>query len=163
MVNQLSSLRKVSTVIMGLSLLGLLDSGYLTAHKLFGTPLTCGTSGGCEIVSQSPYSMIFGIPLSLIGMFFYLTMFFGALIYREFELVNVLKAVAVLSIASIITSVWLVGVQLFIIEAVCIYCMISAGISLILVTLGVYILFISHRAKQQTSVPSPLPTATDLE
>ncbi|MFA5947130.1 MAG: vitamin K epoxide reductase family protein [Patescibacteria group bacterium] len=154
-------LRLVSIAIMALSLIGLLDSGYLTAHKLFGTPLRCGVVGGCEIVSQSPYSMVFGVPLSLIGMLFYLTMFFGALTYREFGLEKVLKAVAILSVVSILTSAWLVGVQLFVIKAICIYCMISAGISFVLVNLGVHILLTLKKITRQTSVPSPLPDASD--
>lgn len=159
MAQYTQGLRRVAAIIMALSLLGLLDSGYLTAHKLFGTPLKCGVVGGCEIVSQSPYSMVFGIPLSLIGMVFYLTMFFGALVYREFGLEKTLKAVSILSIVSILTSAWLVGVQIFIIQAICIYCMISAGISLILVNLGAHSLLTLHKAKRQTSDPSPLPDA----
>jgi uncharacterized membrane protein len=156
-------LRLVSTAVMALSLIGLLDSGYLTAHKLFGTPLRCGVIGGCEIVSQSPYSTVFGVPLSLIGMLFYLTMFFGALTYKEFGLEKILKAVAILSVVSILTSAWLVGVQLFIIKAICIYCMISAGISFILVNLGVHILLTLQKIKRQISAPSPSPNVGGSE
>ncbi len=151
-------LRLVAAAIMALSLIGLLDSGYLTAHKLFGTPLRCGIVSGCEIVSQSQYSTVFGIPLSLIGMLFYLTMFFGALVYREFGITKTLKAVSVLSIASVLTSAWLVGVQLFIIHAICIYCMLSAGISLVLVNLGVHTLLTLKKITRQTSDPSPSPS-----
>lgn len=148
---------------MALAMLGLMDSGYLTAHKVFGTPLRCGASSGCETVSQSAYSSVFGIPLSLIGMLFYITMFFGALVYREFGVEHALTAVSVLSIASIFTSAWLVGLQLFVIHAICKYCMVSAGLSLILVILGVHVLLTLKKIKLQISVLSPSPDANAQE
>jgi len=148
---------------MALAMLGLMDSGYLTAHKVFGTPLRCGASSGCETVSQSAYSSVYGIPLSLIGMLFYLTMFFGALVYREFGVEKSLATVSVLSIVSIFTSAWLVGLQLFVIHAICKYCMLSAGISVILVVLGVHVLLTLKKIKHQTSVPSPSPDASAQE
>lgn len=152
-------LRRVAATIMALSFLGLTDTGYLTAHKLFGTPLQCGVSSGCETVSQSVYSSVFGVPLSLIGMLFYITMFFGALIYREFGVRRALVAVSLLSVVSIFTSAWLVGLQLFVIKAICKYCMLSAGISVVLFILGIHILLTLKKTKKETSDPSPSPAA----
>jgi uncharacterized membrane protein len=159
MTNVEGKLRRVAAAIMALALIGLADTGYLTAHKLFGTPLKCGVSSGCETVANSVYSSVFGVPLSLIGMLFYITMFFGALVYREFGLTKILKAVSYLSIVSILTSAWLVSAQLFIIHAVCIYCMVSAVISLILVNLGIHVLLTLRKPTPQTSAPSPSPDA----
>lgn len=163
MTKTAQGLRYVAAAIMALALIGLTDTGYLTAHKIFGTPLQCGVSGSCETVANSPYSLVFGVPLSLIGMIFYLTMFFGALIYREFGLTKVLKGVAALSIASVLTSAYLVSVQLFIIHAICIYCMISAGLSVGLLALGIAVLLTLKKLTPQISAPSPLPAATDSE
>ena len=51
-----------------LALLGLLSSVYLLLYKLgvVGT-LVCGGSGACERVQESPYSVLFGVPVAAYG------------------------------------------------------------------------------------------------
>ncbi|MBK5255312.1 MAG: hypothetical protein JJE39_04700, partial [Vicinamibacteria bacterium] len=55
---------------------GVLSLMLLSRH--YGVPLfgeavlaACGEGGGCDIVSQSRYSTLFGIPLAAWGLFFY--------------------------------------------------------------------------------------------
>lgn len=50
--------------------LGMLNTGYLTATKLFGGETACPTSG-CHQVLSSTYAQVFGLPLSLFGFLAY--------------------------------------------------------------------------------------------
>ena len=147
------TLRNFSLAIMIFAFLGFLDSMYLTASRFFGIPLQCNITSGCETVTTSTYSEIFGIPVVLIGVIFYLIMFFGAFAYFETNNTRLLRLVSVLPVGGFLFSVWLVYVQLFILKAICQYCMASAIISTVLFALGLMVLRIS--------APSPSLTAGD--
>lgn len=58
--------------IGAIALLGALNTGYITAAKLFGGDAACPTSG-CEQVLSSQYAYVGKIPLSLFGLLAYLT------------------------------------------------------------------------------------------
>ena len=60
--------RRQGAVLVGLAIVGILIAGYLTATKLSGEIPVCGPLRGCETVSTSPFSEIFGVPVALIGM-----------------------------------------------------------------------------------------------
>jgi uncharacterized membrane protein len=66
-------------LIGGIAALGMLNTGYLTATKLFGGEAACPTSG-CEQVLSSSYAEIFGLPLALFGFLAYAAMFTFALV-----------------------------------------------------------------------------------
>lgn len=68
-----------SRILIGsIALLGALNTGYITATKLFGGETACPTSG-CQQVLNSPYATVFGQPLALFGLFAYLAMAIFAL------------------------------------------------------------------------------------
>jgi hypothetical protein len=54
-------------IIFNLTILGILDTGYLSYIHLFGGQ-ACGQGSGCSFVLSSPYTRIFGIPLSTLGL-----------------------------------------------------------------------------------------------
>lgn len=119
------------------SFLGFLDATYLTAeHYLAGVPL-CPLLGGCEKVLTSQYATVLGIPLGLLGMIYYLTVLILTVLYLDTKRINPLKIVALLSIVGIVTSLVLLYLQIFVIGALCLYCLISAGASTTLFVLGV--------------------------
>ncbi|KAJ3681932.1 hypothetical protein LUZ60_014505 [Juncus effusus] len=56
----------------GLSSLGLIETGYLTYLKFTNSEAFCPVGGGnCSDVLNSDYSVVFGVPLSLVGMIAY--------------------------------------------------------------------------------------------
>ncbi|CAC27037.1 hypothetical protein [Guillardia theta] len=61
--------------IIILSLIGILETSYLTFYKYTNSEIYC-SSLSCSKVLSSTFSEIMGIPLSLIGFFFYLIIFF---------------------------------------------------------------------------------------
>lgn len=65
-------------LIGAIAALGMLNTGYLTATKLFGGETACPTEG-CHLVLSSSYAQVFGLPLSLFGFLAYAGMLVLAL------------------------------------------------------------------------------------
>jgi uncharacterized membrane protein len=65
-------------LIGAIALLGVINTGYLTATKLFGSEAACPTSG-CQQVLSSAYATLFGQPLALFGLLAYAAMALFAL------------------------------------------------------------------------------------
>jgi len=66
--------RYLRWAVAALALIGAGIAGYLTYTRLRGFPPVCPTSG-CEIVQNSPYSKLIGIPVALLGFLTYLSIF----------------------------------------------------------------------------------------
>ncbi|MEK6222049.1 MAG: hypothetical protein N2D54_07350, partial [Chloroflexota bacterium] len=57
---------------IGLALIGLLDSVYLTWIKVANQEAICAGIGDCELVNSSAYSELGGLPIALYGAAAYL-------------------------------------------------------------------------------------------
>jgi uncharacterized membrane protein len=114
-----------------LSLLGLFVSAYLYLYKLgrIGT-LACG-AGGCETVQQSSWSRFAGIEVSLIGLAGYAALLLVSLAGLQPAFADrrwpatLLVTLAGLGIAF---TVYLTYLELFVIHAICRWCVGSAVI-----------------------------------
>lgn len=65
--------RRSRYLIAAIAILGAINTGYLTATKLFGGETACPTQG-CEQVLSSGYASVFGLPLALFGFLAYIAM-----------------------------------------------------------------------------------------
>lgn len=115
--------------------LGALVSGYLlVADFLLGGAELCLTGKGCDVVRGSRYSGVGGIPVSLLGVLGYAAMAAAALSRlgrrTRWSLVFWLSAVAVGF------SAYLTYLEVFIIEALCSWCVASAAIAVALFALA---------------------------
>lgn len=122
------------TLLLVLAFLGLADSWYLFQSAITDTALTCNIGAafdGCNIVAQSPYSHIFGIPLALFGVGFYALLFVLIALIAVFPVRLLYRVVFLLTLAGVLASVVFVFVQLVLIKALCVYCIASAGITLL--------------------------------
>ncbi len=120
-----------------ISLIGLVDAGYLTYEHYAPFPLPC-SNFACETVTTSKYSVLFGvIPLSLMGMLYYITILVGSIIVFVTKNETLLKLISSFTVVGFLTSLYLVYLQLFVLDAICIYCMLSAGTSTLLFVVGV--------------------------
>ena len=119
-------------IIAACAFIGILDSSYLLAERLLGGTVKCLIVKGCDTVTASLYSAILGIPVSLLGFIFYLTMFFLALAAYERGGQIIYRIIFAFSLAGVAASGWFLYVQAFVLEAYCTYCLISALISLII-------------------------------
>ena len=70
------------------SAFGFADATYLTTQHYLGLPVACSILEGCEQVTTSPYSLIFGIPVALLGSIFYLTALILCVIYLDSKKLN---------------------------------------------------------------------------
>ncbi|HEX5774510.1 MAG TPA: vitamin K epoxide reductase family protein [Candidatus Paceibacterota bacterium] len=119
-------------LLLLLAFLGIADAWYLTAAALDGASLVCDIGGAlddCNIVAQSPYSILFGIPLALYGLVFFSLSFIvsAVLLVRASRLLY--GALAVLGLLGFSASIVFLLIQLLVIKAVCIYCIASAVIA----------------------------------
>ena len=125
---------------------GLLDAGYLTVEHYRGGALTCSLVSGCQKVVTSQYSTIAGFPVSLLGVFYYLSVLLLIVILREVwdrfppsgwrELLR--RLIPVLTTVGFLFTLYLLYLMFFVIKAVCIYCLGSAFSSTALFLLGIY-------------------------
>ncbi|OGZ47315.1 MAG: hypothetical protein A3J54_03405 [Candidatus Ryanbacteria bacterium RIFCSPHIGHO2_02_FULL_45_13b] len=121
--------------------IGFIDAAYLTAKHYLGEIPPCSLVNGCETVLTSPYATMGGnIPIALVGAVYYLLLFIGGIIYADTKNVMVLKVTAYFTTAGFATSVILVSLQAFVINALCLYCIASAITSTLLFIFGVVIL-----------------------
>ena len=72
--NRLSN-KALLRLIVIFTLIGFVDTAYLTADHYFGTGVKCVLLEGCDVVLLSQYSKIFEIPLAAIGFAFYVGVF----------------------------------------------------------------------------------------
>jgi len=121
--------------LTALPLLGFIDSVYLTTSRLLNFSVPCTIFKGCDVVTKSTYSSIGPIPVAMLGIFYYLILFIIAIYYLDTAKKDVFYLFGKLSWIGAVFSVWLVFLQIFILEAYCTYCMISASFCAILFVL----------------------------
>lgn len=108
--------------------LGALDATYLSYIKLAHVEAICRGVGNCEAVNNSVYSEIYGIPIALFGLAAYLAIVAILAIEPRFTLLQDYGPLAVfgLALTGTLYSAYLTYVELFVIHAVCPYCVTSA-------------------------------------
>lgn len=126
----------IPALLTVLSFLGLLDASYLTIKHYAGTPLRCGILEGCEQVATSPYATVFTVPVALFGALFYLAIFALSILYLDRRDPAIFSIVMPVTFLGFLVSLYLVYLQLFVIQAVCFYCLISAATATALFALG---------------------------
>lgn len=143
--------------ILVLAFVGLADSAYLAEHESSGVPLICNVNGlsDCNVVAASPYSRLFGIPLAEYGVLFYSIMFVLAalelLVYDRF----LRRVLQIWSLLGLLASIWFTFNQVFFIGAFCIYCLVSASISLLIFIFATRIEPLRDRRLLPVVLPSP--------
>lgn len=125
-MNKISS---IQIAILALTLLGIADSAYLLYEHL-GHDVIC-IGSGCSIVDASIYSEVFGIPMSVMGLVAYVVIF--ALSWAGLRLRNparewVYSAIYGFALIGVLYSGYLTYLELFVIRAICTWCVVSAAI-----------------------------------
>jgi len=120
-----------------LSFLGFLDATYLAVQHYRGIPVTCSIIKGCDIVTSSSFSVIFGVSVALLGAIYYLSIFILSASYLDSKKIKSLYWISRLTWVGFIASLWFLYLQLFVIKAICIFCLGSALTSTLLFILGI--------------------------
>lgn len=112
-----------------LAVVGICIALYLTLFKVgvIGE-LSCSV-GACEKVNTSRWSMLFGVPVSAWGLGAYVVLLALAIVggteSRE-DSVPIAQLLVALAGFSVLFSAWLTYIELFVINAICIWCVSSA-------------------------------------
>jgi uncharacterized membrane protein len=112
-----------------LSGLGVFISGYLVTKRFTGGSLACTRWAQCDVVNNSVYSQLYGVPVSVIGLAGYLlllTLALAALWTEERAQRWTLLLSFVLSLGGVGFSIYLTYLEIYVIEALCAWCVASA-------------------------------------
>jgi uncharacterized membrane protein len=116
------------------AVIGIADAFYDSYAIYNGQLLWCPPPiDGCNTVANSPYARVFGVPLGYLGVIFYLYMFALAALLAFDPLSRGLRLGALLYAAlGLSASIYFMYVIFAFIHALCIYCLISAVLTLLL-------------------------------
>jgi uncharacterized membrane protein len=122
---------RVRQAIALLALVGLFLALYLFLHQIgVGGELKCGT-GGCDTVQASRWATVLGIPVAAYGVVGYaaiLAVALAALQPAALGRRGPALLLAALATGGVLFSAWLTYLELFVIHAICRWCVGSAVI-----------------------------------
>lgn len=132
-------LRFIPYAFLFLSAAGFLDASYLTILHYYGISAQCLLVEGCDRVLSSPYASFGAVPLALLGVLYYAAVFIVSLLYLESRNKRYLFVAAYGTAIGFFASLGLLYLQIFVIKALCFYCLVSALISTLLFAIGVFV------------------------
>ncbi len=122
------TIRLASAVIAAL---GAAITGYLLYVRQTGGALVCST-GGCETVQSSAYAEVLGVPVAALGLAGFCGLLVTALVRGE----PARLSQATLALIAVAFAIYLLYVQLVVIEAICQWCLATDVLTLAIVGLG---------------------------
>ena len=128
--------RRMATALV--ALVGLFVALYLALYKLgvIGT-LACG-AGSCETVQLSRWATLLGLPIAIWGVGYYafvLALAFALVQDRWADSRALALTLLVVTGWGVVFSAWLTYLELFVIHAICRWCVVSAAIAVVLFAL----------------------------
>ena len=123
-------MRRRQTMVV-LALAGLLVATYLWLYKIgvIGV-LQCGT-GGCEAVQASRYAELLGVPVAFVGVAGYAALLGVGLVGVQPAFAadrRVTLLLAALATVGFAFALYLTAIELFVLHAMCRWCVVSAAI-----------------------------------
>lgn len=107
------------------SFLGMLVTAYLIyQHYKPSSDSFCNINNfiSCDIVNKSIYAEIFGVPVSILGFLAYAVIFLAA---DFLDKKKVLTSLTLFSGLGLTFSLYLTGIELFALRAICIFCVLQ--------------------------------------
>ena len=120
--------------------IGLVDSAYLIWIKIANDKVYCLPGvGDCWTVNTSQYSQVLGIPVSVFGVIGYLAILVVALQGNRIGFLHNNRDMLLfgMTLAGFLYSIYLTYLELFVINAICPFCVLSAIAMTILFILSV--------------------------
>jgi uncharacterized membrane protein len=124
--------KRLRAAIALLALAGAAVAAYLVYARYTHTQIAC-TTGGCETVQHSKYAKIAGVPVAVLGLAAYLAVLATALSAR----VEAAAIGAAIALGGLAFGVYLIVVQVAVIDAICQWCLASDAILAMLAVLTV--------------------------
>ena len=123
-------MRRADRIALAIVLVGATVSGYLTWLHYTGNVGLCLGSSACETVQTSRYAELGGIPVALLGLVFFLGA--GVLVRRRARLL-----LFGLTLTAVMFAGYLTYLELFVIGAICPWCVSVAACTVALFALAV--------------------------
>ena len=135
--------------IVVLALAGLLVATYLWLYKIgvIGV-LQCGT-GSCELVQASRYAVVWGVPVAFVGVLGYAALFVVGLVALQPAFAadrRVTRLLSALATGGFAFTLYLTAIELFVVHAVCRWCLASALVSTAIWALAIWTPRPNHRS-----------------
>lgn len=124
-----------NTLLLLVVLAGLGVSLYLAYVEVTLSDAVCGAVGNCNVVQQSEYARIFGVPIAVLGTATYLVALFLVLLRRTEYRAQMDALLLVIALAGTAFSAYLTFLEPFVIGATCVWCLTSAVVMLLLLWL----------------------------
>lgn len=118
-------------ILAVLDIVGLVVAGYLSVVELSGGVPACGVIKGCEEVALSEYARIGGVPVAVFGVLLSVALLGLAIAWWKTDIYGLLLGHYGLSLVGVIFDGYFLYLQVFVIKAVCIWC-VTYEISLLL-------------------------------
>lgn len=113
--------------LLVLSVLGAVLAAYLLlSHQSGHAPVFCSAGSSCDVVQESRWSSLFGLPIALWGVLFYLVV--AAVAATGRTAATRWRRVFALGLAGWLVSVYLNVVSWLVLDAVCGWCLVSLGL-----------------------------------
>jgi uncharacterized membrane protein len=127
--------KKLYWVSVGLAVIGVLVSIYMTIYKLTDNNNMCIGNHGCSVVNSSPYASVYGIPVALIGVVGYAAIL--AVLYMQDRVNKFFKENSILmvfgmAITGFVFTLYLIYLEIYVIKALCPFCLTSQIVMTIL-------------------------------
>jgi uncharacterized membrane protein len=130
----------IDLIAIIVSLLGLLDAGYLSYSKLKSIDLVCTKAiGDCNSVNASQWSTLAGIPIAYLGMASFAALLFLTLFGKKIKFITPTTDYLYFFITLIgfLFSAYLTYIEAFILKTFCQWCVVSALMMTILFSISV--------------------------
>ena len=122
---------RLRAAIALVALAGATVASYLVYTRYTGTLIACAT-GGCETVQHSKYAKAAGVPVAVLGLVAYLAVFMTALSAR----VEAAAIGAAVVLGGLAFGIYLIVIQVAVIDAICQWCLASDAILAVLAVLS---------------------------
>lgn len=107
-------------------------AAYLTWVHYHPEALVCTRGGGCETVQRSHYAVLLGIPIAVYG----LAAWGSVLVLVALDMPTARVLVLAVALVSAAFAVYLVVLQIAVIDAVCVWCMANDVVLVPMLTVG---------------------------
>ena len=135
--------KQIITTLFVLAVLGFGISIYSLLHNqgfASGEFCTIGDTLNCDVVNKGPYSIMFGIPVSLIGVIGYLFLAVAAgMKLKNPTDKSLTRFLTFASIGGFLFALYLSGIEAFILETWCLLCLTSQAIILVMAILSIWL------------------------
>lgn len=129
-------LSQIATFFLGMC--GFMVALRIYKHKKTNQPLVCMAGFDCQAVVHSDYSQFFGIRVEILGMLYYTVVassYFLFMLFPSMMSPLFIGFLVLWSLIGVLFSVYLIGVQIFVLKKGCSWCIVSAIISAIIFTI----------------------------